>query len=95
VAEPPWSDCVSRLRAAAGENLVLAGERPIAVVTSKLLVRRRRRLRVLLRKSQQTPRAPHRLRLKVKNLRYLAEESGSLGLAADPQELLLLKGLQG
>lgn len=77
VAEPPWSDCVSRLRAAAGENLVLASERPIAVVTSKLLARRRRRLRGLLRKSQQTPRALHRLRLKVKNLRYLRKKAGA------------------
>lgn len=96
MAKKSWSQWVSTLRSgAAAQDIMLSNEQPIGTVAWSLLRRRRRRLRARLLESKRTPRALHRLRLKVKTLRYFAEEIGTLTAArVDEEEVAALVGLQ-
>jgi CHAD domain-containing protein len=96
IAEPSWAERVSMLRSAASaRDLVLLNKEPIGTAASALVTKRRRRLRARLLKSKRIPRALHRLRLRVKALRYLCEEAGSLGAAGvDPGEVVAIVRLQ-
>jgi triphosphatase len=96
MAKSVWSRDVQKLRAAAADAaLLLPNSRPIAAVTRSLLAHRRRRMRVRLRKATRSEHALHRLRLKVKRLRYFMEESTRFGVGlGSARELRLLKELQ-
>jgi triphosphatase len=96
MAESAWRRDVRKLRTAAADvALILPNSRPIATITSSLLAHRRRRMRARLRKAARSEHALHRLRLKVKRLRYTVEESARFGTGlASARELRLLKGLQ-
>jgi triphosphatase len=81
MAESAWSADVQKLKmAAADAALILPNPHPIAGVASSLLARRRRRMRARLRRARRSEQALHRLRLKVKRLRYFLEESARFGL---------------
>jgi CHAD domain-containing protein len=69
-----WLRRLGRLRRAASDPaLIVEARLSMAEMTVRALRRRRRRLRRQLRAREQSPRALHRLRLKVKALRYLLE----------------------
>lgn len=96
MARSRWSANVRKLRAAAADPcLIIPDGPPIAAVTISLLAHRRRRMRARLRKATRSEHALHRLRIKVKRLRYFLEESARFGagLGSAP-EVRLLKGLQ-
>jgi triphosphatase len=96
MARSAWSQDVRKLKAAAAEAAVdLRNSRPIAVVARSVVAHRRRRMRARLLKAARSKHALHRLRLKVKRLRYLLEESGKFGAGlGNARELRLLKALQ-
>ena len=96
MAKSAWSANVRKLKtAAADSDLILPNNLPIADVTRSLLAHRRRRMRVRLRKAARSEHALHRLRIKVKRLRYFLEESARFGAGLrNAQELRLLKELQ-
>lgn len=96
MAKSAWSRDVRQLRMAATDAaLILPNGRPIAALTRALLVHRRRRLGSRLRKATRSEHALHRLRLKVKRLRYFLEEGASFdAVRGSARELSLLKGLQ-
>jgi CHAD domain-containing protein len=87
ITEPSWAKRVSMLQSAASANhLVLRKKEPIGTAVSALVTKRRRRLQARLLELKQTPRALHRLRLRIKTLRYLCEEVGDFGAAGVSQE---------
>jgi CHAD domain-containing protein len=90
-----WSAEVEKLKAAAADAaLILPNSLPILAVTRSLLAHRRRRMRSRLRKATRSKTALHRLRIKVKRLRYFLDESSKFGAGlASARELQLLKGL--
>jgi triphosphatase len=96
IAEPSWARRVSMLQTAASVRcLVLLSKEPIEVASSALMTKHRRRLQARLLKLKRTPRALHRLRLRVKTLRYLCEEAGNLGAAGvDHEEVAAIVNLQ-
>jgi triphosphatase len=96
IAEPSWAKHVSKLQLAASvHHLVLRKKEPIGTAVPALVAKRRRRLQARLLKLKRTPRALHRLRLRVKTLRYLCEEVGNLGAAAvDREEVAAIVSLQ-
>jgi triphosphatase len=96
MAKSACSADVQRLKlAAADATLILPDSLPIVAVTRFLLTHRRRRMRSRLRKATRSKRALHRLRIKVKRLRYFLDESTKFGAGlASARELRLLKGLQ-
>jgi triphosphatase len=96
MAESAWSADVQKLKTAAADAaLILPNPHPIAGVASSLLARRRRRMRARLRRARHSEQALHRLRLKVKRLRYFLEESASFGSGpGNARELQLLERLQ-
>lgn len=96
MAKSAWSADVQKLKTAAADvALILPSPHPIATVARSLLARRRRRMRALLRKARRSEPALHRLRLKVKRLRYFLEESARFGAGlGNARELQLLKRLQ-
>ena len=96
MARSAWSADVRTLKAAAVDPaLILPSNPPIAAVTSSLLAHRRRRMRARLRNARGSEHALHRLRIKVKRLRYFLEESARFGAGlVSAREVRLLKGLQ-
>jgi CHAD domain-containing protein len=96
MARSAWSANVRKLKAAAVDpGLILSNSPPIAAVTTSLLAHRRRRMRARLRKATRSKQSLHRLRLKVKHLRYFLEESAQFGAGlVSAREVRLLKGLQ-
>lgn len=96
MAKSAWSRDVRKLRAAAADAaLILPNSRPIAVVTRSLLAHRRRRMRARLRRAKRSEYALHRLRLKVRRLRYFLEESARFGAGLrGARELRVLERLQ-
>jgi CHAD domain-containing protein len=69
-----WLRRLERLQRAASDPASIVESRlSMAEMTARALRRRRRRLRRRLRACKQSPRALHRLRLKIKSLRYLLE----------------------
>jgi CHAD domain-containing protein len=96
MANSVWSREVQKLKVAAADAaLILPNSLPIAAVTRSLLSHRRRRMRARLRKATCSQHALHRLRIKVKRLRYFLEEAARLGAGPEnARELHLLKGVQ-
>jgi CHAD domain-containing protein len=96
MARSAWSADVRNLKAAAADAaLIRPDSLPIATVTKSLLAHRRRRMRSRLRRATRSKRALHRLRIKVKRLRYFLEEGTNIAAGlARARELQLLKDLQ-
>jgi CHAD domain-containing protein len=96
MARSAWSVDVRELKTAAADpGLILPNGPPIAAVTMSLLAHRRRRLRARLRNATRSKHALHRLRTKVKRLRYVLEESSRFGAGlGSAREVRLLKRLQ-
>ena len=84
-------------RAASNPALIVESPVPMAVMTARVLRRRRRRLRRQLRAYRRSPKALHKLRLKVKTLRYVLEcvapQDGVV--RAEIRELRLLQNYLG
>jgi triphosphatase len=96
MARSAWSTDVQKLKAAAANaTLTLPNRLPIVAVTRSLLTHRRRRMRRRLRKATRSKRVLHRLRIKVKRLRYFLEESAKFDAGlVNAREVRLLKRLQ-
>jgi len=93
-----WVRCRERLRRAASDPKLIAQSRlPMASARIRVLRRCRRRLRQRLRARKDSPKALHKLRLKVKRLRYLLECCGPVepALQAELKELRLLQDRLG
>lgn len=89
----PWLKALATVRS--GVNLIWTNEQPMATVALALRVHCRERLRARLRKWERSPERLHRLRRKVKTLRYLSEEMRSLGTrCVRKEEVAALVGLQ-
>ncbi len=96
LANSKWSRDVRELKKAAAEPaLVLPESLSIADLARPLLAKGRRRMRGRLRGTGRSERALHRLRIKVKRLRYFLEECAQFddGLLT-ARELPLLEGVQ-
>jgi len=93
-----WLRRLERLRRAASDpKLVLESRLPMALMTARILMRRRRRLRRRLRASKPSPRALHKVRLEVKALRYLLEccAPDEVAIQAEFKQLVLLQDRLG
>jgi CHAD domain-containing protein len=91
---PAWKRRLARLDGYAGEpSLASAMEAPRRVIRD-ILARRRRLLRRALRRIGVKPRKLHRLRLRIKDMRYLDENFGGLLKASPDPELERLRQLQ-
>jgi len=89
----PWLKAVATLRS--DVNFILTNEQPMASVALTLRAHRRGRLLARLRKSERSPERLHRLRRKVKTLRYLSEEMRAIGIGrVREEEAAALVGLQ-
>ncbi len=89
-----WSRRRERLRQASSDPKLIAESRaPMAVMTARILSRRRRRLRRLLRAHKRSPRALHKRRLKIKSLRYILERcaADNAAVRAELKQLRLLQ----
>lgn len=93
-----WLRRLERLRrAASNPALIVESQVPMAVMTARVLRRRRRRLRRQLRANKRSPKALHRLRLKVKTLRYVLEcvAPQDAAVRAEMKQLRLLQDYLG
>ena len=93
-----WLRRLERLRrASSNPKLIVELQLPMALLTARILRRRRRRLRRQLRAHRRSPRALHKLRLKVKILRYLLERCAPNDAAVrkEIKELRLLQDRLG
>ncbi len=93
MAKSPWFEDVSARR---GDiDVLLPGGQPTATAALALCAHRRKRLRARLLKSKRTAEGLHRLRRRVRTLRYLLEEMPALGAGPVPEnEVAALVGLQ-
>jgi CHAD domain-containing protein len=92
VAAASWRRRLSKLqRLSMRASLVPVNDEPAAIAIIRRVDRARRRLRLALRHAGKDPKRLHRLRLKVKQVRYLLENSGVKTPLAVESEL---KGLQ-
>jgi CHAD domain-containing protein len=95
MATKRWPARLVKLRDAASDRaLVVATHESMRSMTQRVLTRRRRRLRAALRYRGQGPRRLHKIRLKVKTLRYLLEQCESSGCDAVRAEVKQLRELQ-
>jgi CHAD domain-containing protein len=70
-----WIARLVKLRTVASDpSLIVETDEPMSSLTRRVLKRRRRRLRVALRYRGHASRRLHRIRLKIKTLRYLLEQ---------------------
>lgn len=93
-----WPRRLERLRrASSNPSLIVESQQPMGVMIARILRRRRRRLRRQLRAHQRSPRALHKLRLKVKILRYLLERCApnEATVRAEMKQLRLLQDRLG
>jgi CHAD domain-containing protein len=91
---PAWKRRLARLDGYAGEpSLAAPMEAPRRVIRD-ILARRRRLLRRALRRIGVKPRKLHRLRLRIKDMRYLDENFGGLLKDSPDPELERLRQLQ-
>ncbi len=92
-----WRRRVEGLRRAASDpKLIVESGLPMAAVTARIVARRRRRLRRQLRAGKRSPRALHKIRLKVKSLRYLLECCASdQAVVAELKQLRVLQDRLG
>lgn len=95
MVDEAWRRRVEGLqRAASDPRLVVESRLPMAVAFARIVGRRRRRLRQQLRARKRSPRALHKIRLKVKTLRYLLECCASEQAIVEEVELKQLQVLQ-
>jgi CHAD domain-containing protein len=91
---PAWKRRLVRLDGYASERtLVLPTDAPLPVIRG-ILARRQRRLRRALRHVDAKPQKLHRLRLRIKEMRYLDEDFGRLLSDSPDPELEQLRQLQ-
>ncbi len=96
VAAAPWQRRMLGLRRLSLlPSLVKEIDAAAMPETSRLVKRRRRRLREALRHAGKDPKRLHRIRLKIKSLRYLLESCLSKTAIARNAELRHLRQLQG
>jgi len=75
IGADPWKARIAAMRlAAADPGLIIESLQPMDSIILLVLERRRRRLRAALRYDGRAPRLLHKLRLKIKTLRYLLEQ---------------------
>jgi len=90
-----WSARRVKLRdAASSRTLVIETQESMSSMTRRVLTRRRRRLRAALGYRGQRPRRLHKIRLKIKTLRYLLEQCESAGCRTVRAEVKQLRELQ-
>jgi CHAD domain-containing protein len=90
-----WTRVIKRLRGLAGDSSPIAASLdPIARPAIRQLEKRRRRLLAALRSECKTPLKLHRLRLKIKFLRYLCEEWPWPSRGLRELQIKQLRGLQ-
>jgi triphosphatase len=89
-----WKRRLARLRRDSRATLILAPSDAPLLLIRDALARRQRRLRRALRHIERKPRKLHRLRLRIKESRYLDELFGSLLSASPDRELASLRQLQ-
>jgi CHAD domain-containing protein len=84
-------------RAASNPALIIKSQVPMAVMAARVLRRRRRRLRRQLRAHERSAKALHKLRLKVKTLRYVLEcvTPQNAAVRAEMKQLRLLQNCLG
>ena len=91
----PWAARLVELRRAASDSgLVVESREPMAAVILRVLQQRRRRLRAALRYHGQAARKLHRIRLRIKMLRYLLEQCVSTHARWARAEIKQLRELQ-
>jgi CHAD domain-containing protein len=92
VSAARWQRRLAKLRRLSRQaSLVLQSDEPAAIAIDRCVDRRRRRLRDALRSARKNVTRLHRLRLKIKELRYLMEDCyAKMPLAPEAE----LKGLQ-
>jgi CHAD domain-containing protein len=93
-ATPAWKKRLAQLERNSCAAMVSATSDTSLLTIREVLARRQRRLRRALRHSDQTPRELHRLRLRIKDSRYLDEDFGSLLSMSPDRELQGLRQLQ-
>jgi len=89
-----WTRRLAWLERHSREPLIMAPSDAPFLLIRHILVRRQRRLRRALRHTGRNPRKLHRLRLRIKELRYFDEIFGSLLTASPDRELEGLRQLQ-
>jgi CHAD domain-containing protein len=91
----PWAARVEKLHYVASDPfLIVDSQISMTAATHRVLTRRRRRVRAALRYRGQAPRALHKLRLKIKTIRYLIEVCMPTGQGIIRSEVEQLRGLQ-
>jgi len=94
VTKARWKRRLAWLERESREPLIKASSDAPLLLIRDVLERRQRRLRRALRHIDRKPRKLHRLRLSIKELRYLDEVFGSLLTASPDRELEGLRQLQ-
>jgi CHAD domain-containing protein len=94
VASAQWKRRLARLRRDSRAQLIPAPSDALPLLIREALARRQRRLRRALRHIECKPRKLHRLRLRIKESRYLDELFGTLLTASPDRELESLRQLQ-
>src|SRR5271165_939721 len=94
-ASSPWHARLAAMRIVASDpGLIIESQEPMSSIILVVLERRRRRVRDALRYDGRAPRALHKLRLKIKMLRYLLEQCASTREATVRAEVGQLRELQ-
>lgn len=90
-----WIARLMKLRCVASDpSLIVVTQEPMSSMTQRVLKRRRRRLRAALRYRGHASRRLHRIRLKIKTLRYLLEQCESSYSSVACPEVKQLRELQ-
>jgi CHAD domain-containing protein len=90
-----WTARLVKLRYVASDpGLIVETQEPMSSMTQRVLKRRRRRLRAALRYRGHASRRLHKLRLKIKTLRYLLEQCESTYSGVACAEVKQLRELQ-
>jgi CHAD domain-containing protein len=90
-----WTARLAKLRYVASDpGLIVETQEPMSSITQRVLRRRRHRLRAALRYPGHAPLPLHKLRLKVKTLRYLLEQCESAHSGVARAEVTQLHELQ-
>jgi CHAD domain-containing protein len=91
----PWAARLEKLHYVASDPfLIIDSQTSMTAATRRVLSRRRRRVRAALRYRGQAPRTLHKLRLKIKTIRYLIEVCVRTGQGTIRSEVEQLRRLQ-
>jgi CHAD domain-containing protein len=94
IATRGWRRRAAQIARYSGERLTINPTDTSLLTIRDILARRQRRLRRALRHVGAAPRKMHRLRLRIKEARYLDEDFGSLLSMSEDRELKRLRQLQ-